>query len=243
MTLRHMIWRLREEFFPERHPYDVLSGCDTSGMMHHRHLGPEATDYQAIDPDVFRATIVHVVEHIDKYNNGCITEHLTEPVIEQVIERADADLSQFTFVDLGCGKGRALLLAEEYDFKKIVGVDFAANFARIASRNAAIVGSARITVVHGDVREFDFPAGRLVVFLYNPFSAEITRSVMQRLISHPDTFYIAYVNPLHACAISSLPGGEIIGKNDWCMIWRFCGGGEAGCVESGSASSSSGQPR
>jgi SAM-dependent methyltransferase len=234
-----MIWRIREEFFPERHPYDVLNGCDTSGMMHRWRLGPESTDYQAIDPDVFRATMAHVVEHINKYNNDYITEHITE----QVIEQTDADLSQFTFVDLGCGKGRALLLAEEYDFKRIVGVDFAAHFTQIASRNAAIVGSANITVVHGDVREFDFPAGRLVVFLYNPFSAKMTRSVMQRLISHPDTFYIAYLNPLHACAISSLPGGEIIGKDDWCTIWKFCGGGEASCVGSSSASPSSGLPR
>jgi hypothetical protein len=60
-----------------------------------------------------------------------------------------------------------------------------------------------------------------VVFLYNPFSARIMRSVMQRLASHPDTVYIAYVNPLHADAISSLPGAEIVAKDDWCAIWRF----------------------
>lgn len=222
MTLRHIIWRLREEFYPEKHPYDVLTGCDTSGMIHYRRLGAEATDYQPVDPDVFRATMAHVIESIRKL--------------------ADADVAEFTFVDLGCGKGRALLLAGEYEFKKIVGVDFSAHLARIAARNAAKAGSARINVVHGDVRDFDFPAGPLVVFLYNPFSARITRSVMQRLISQSDTVYIAYVNPLHADAISSLPGAEIVAKDDWCTIWRF-GAVSQTCAESGAITTATGALR
>jgi SAM-dependent methyltransferase len=192
-----MLWRLREEFYPEKHPYDLLLGCDTSGMIHWRRLGPEATDYQAVDPDVFRATMAHIAG------------------------KPGEDLSRFTFVDLGCGKGRALLLAEECEFKKIVGLDFAKPLVKIASRNAAIVKSQRITVIHGDARDFDFPPGPLVVFLYNPFSERITRGVMQRLNSHANTVYIAYVNPLHAEAVSSQPGAEIIAKDDWCTIWRF----------------------
>ncbi|MGD0962786.1 MAG: class I SAM-dependent methyltransferase [Candidatus Acidiferrales bacterium] len=217
MTLRYILWRLREEFWPEKHPYDILTGCDTSGMIHHRRLGSEASDYQPVDPDVFRATMAHVIGHINEHAG----------------EHANQDVSEFTFVDLGCGKGRALLLAEEYEFRKIVGVDFSADLTRIASRNAEKVGATRITVVHGDVREFDFPAGPLVVLLYNPFSAQITRSVMQRLLSHPGTFYIAYVNPLHGHAVSSLPGAEIVAKDDWCAVWRFGGATPAGCVESG----------
>ena len=195
-----MLWRLREEFYPEKHPYDLLLGCDTSGMIHRRRLGPEATDYQAVDPDVFRATIAHIAR------------------------QPGEDISRFTFVDLGCGKGRALLLAEEYEFKKIVGVDFAKRLVKIASHNAAIVESQRITVIHGDVRDFDLPPGPLVVFLYNPFSERITRGVMQRLNSHPEPFYVAYVNPLYAEAVSSQPGAEIVAKDDWCTIWRFRGG-------------------
>jgi len=203
MTLRHIVWRLREEFYREKHPYDILMGCETSGMIHWRRLGPEATDYQAVDPDVFRATMAHIAG------------------------QPGEDLSRFTFVDLGCGKGRALLLAEEYEFKKIVGVDFVKRLVKIASRNATIVESQRITVSHGDVRDFDFPPGPPVVFLYNPFSERITRGVMQRLNSHPNTVYIAYVNPLHAEAVSSQPGAEIVAKDDWCAIWRFRRGATA----------------
>jgi SAM-dependent methyltransferase len=234
MTLRHIIWRLREEFYPEKHPYDVLTGCDTSGMIHWRRLGAEGTDYQPVDPDVFRATMAHVIDDIELTN-----DHINQ----DSNGRAAEGVAEFTLVDLGCGKGRALLLAEEYDFKKIIGVDFSARLARIASRNAAKVGSSRISAVHGDVREFDFPAGPLVVFLYNPFSARITRSVMQRLISHPDTFYVAYVNPLHADAISSLPGAEIVAKDDWCAIWIFRRDARADGVAAGATQSANGALR
>ncbi len=231
MTLRHIFWRLREEFWPEKHPYDILMGCDTSGMVLGRRLGPEATDYQPVDPDVFRATMAHVIGHV--------TDHVIDHVIDHVNAGTCGAVSEFTFVDLGCGKGRALLLAEEYGFRRIVGVEFSAKLARIASRNAAKAGSARIAVVRSDVRAFDFPEGPLVVFLYNPFSAQITRSVMQRLASRPHTSYIAYVNPLHADAISSLPGAATVAKDDWCTIWRFRAGSRAPCAAPGTAPSAS----
>ena len=192
MTLRHLAWRLCEEFYPEKHPYDVLTGCDTSGMIHHRRLGPDAEDYQPIDPDVFRAALSHIGE----------------------------DFSQFAFVDLGCGKGRALLLAEEYDFQEIVGVEFFVSLAKIAAENAAKVGSHRISVVHADVREFQFPPGRLVVFLYNPFSGAIFRSVMDQLRKHENALYVVYVNPMHGEVISSNPRMKIVATDDWCKVWK-----------------------
>jgi SAM-dependent methyltransferase len=192
MNLRHLVWRLREEFYPEKHPYDELTGCDTSGMIHRRRLGPYAEDYQPIDPDVFRTTLAHIEE----------------------------DVSRFTFVDIGCGKGRALLLAEEYDFAKISGVEFSRRLAKVAAANAATIGSQRISVVCADARHFQFPPGPLVVFLYNPFSGEIFRSVMQRLASHPGILYIAYVNPLHGELISADPRMRIVASDDWCTIWK-----------------------
>ena len=192
MTLRHLVWRLREEFYPERHPYDVLTGCDTSGMVHHRRLGPDAEDYQPIDPDVFCAALAHIREQF----------------------------SPFTFVDLGCGKGRALLLTEKYDFQKIIGVEFSRQLAKIAAANAAKIGSQRISIILADVRQFQFPPTPLVVFLYNPFSAAIFRSVMERLHNHASVLYIVYVNPVHGEAISGDPRMKIIAVDDWCTVWK-----------------------
>lgn len=192
MNLRHLLWRLREEFYPEKHPYDVLTGCDTSGMVHRRRLGPEAEDYQPIDPDVFRNAL---------------------SLIQQ-------DFSQFTFVDLGCGKGRALLLAAEYDFRQIIGVEFSRRLAKIAASNSANAGLYHIHVHHADVRQFAFPAEPLLVFLYNPFSGDIFRTVMDRLRHHASALYIVYVNPVHAGVISPDPRMKIVAGDSWCTIWK-----------------------
>jgi SAM-dependent methyltransferase len=193
MTLRHLVWRLREEFYPEKHPYDEETGCDTSGMIHRRRLGPHAEDYQPVDPEVFRTSLEHIPE----------------------------DLAAFSFVDIGCGKGRALLLAEEYAFRKIIGVESSRKLAKIASANAAKIGSTRISVLHSDARRFEFPPEPLVIFLYNPFSGEILRSVMKQLGQHPSALYIIYVNPVYNDVISSQPHMKLVANDEWCAVWKL----------------------
>jgi SAM-dependent methyltransferase len=83
------------------------------------------------------------------------------------------DFSQFTFVDLGSGKGRTLLLASEYPFRRIVGVEVLPELHRIAEQNIGLYGRAtqvctRIESVCADAREFELPDEPLVLYLFNP---------------------------------------------------------------------------
>ncbi len=192
MTLRHLVWRLREEFYPEKHPFDYLTGCDTSGMVHRHRIAAESEDYQAIDPDIFRACLAHIRE----------------------------DLSRFTFIDLGCGKGRPLLLAEEYNFRRIIGVEISGRLAKVAAANAARVESQRISVVCADARRVRFPSGPLVVFLFNPFRAEILAAVAQRLSQHTNELYVVYINPLYGDLITDIPRMKYFAHDDWCTVWH-----------------------
>ena len=94
--------------------------------------------------------------------------------------------SEFTFVDLGSGKGRVLLMAAPYGFKRIMGVEFMPEWHRIAEENirkfAAQYGIAsRIESFCMDAREFDFPAGPLVVYLFNPFPEPVLAVVLEKL--------------------------------------------------------------
>jgi SAM-dependent methyltransferase len=73
----------------------------------------------------------------------------------------------FAFVDLGSGKGRALLLALKYPFRERIGVEFALELYDVAQTN--LRGQA-VKLVHGDAA---------------------------RLRSHPSTLYVVYVNPFH----------------------------------------------
>lgn len=114
------------------------------------------------------------------------------------------DLSRFAFIDLGCGTGKALLIAWGHGFRKLVGVELAPNLAGIARRNVLRYrgprGSGQIEITEADAREVRFPGDPLVVFLYDPFDGTVMRDVVERLTeslrSSPRPAYVLYHIPL-----------------------------------------------
>lgn len=96
------------------------------------------------------------------------------------------DHSQFTFIDLGSGKGPVLFLAAQYPFRRIVGVEFARELHQQAVENiASFRHSGRrctdIASVHMDAKDFPFPEGNLVLYLFNPFPPRILQSALENL--------------------------------------------------------------
>lgn len=96
------------------------------------------------------------------------------------------DFSQFTFVDLGSGKGRTLLMASEYPFRKIVGVEILPELHRAAEENIAAYRSTtqlcqQIEAVCSDARTFNLPQDPLVLYLFNPLPATGLTLVLKRL--------------------------------------------------------------
>jgi SAM-dependent methyltransferase len=142
---------------------------------------------------------------------------------------AQAGLQDYTFVDLGSGKGRALLMAAPYGFKRIVGVEFVPEWHRAAQENirkfsAAHTGSPPIESVCMDARDFEFPAEPLVVYLFNPFPEPVFVAVMERLrqllLQAPRPVYVAYRFPefdglLQKCGWLE----KIAGTEQW-SVWR-----------------------
>ncbi len=99
-----------------------------------------------------------------------------------------------TLVDLGSGKGRALIIAARMGFQRVIGVEFAAELADIARRNLAITG-ARAEVILGDAGEYALPDGPLGIYLYNPFSVEVMRKIAAQLDGRSGETWVAYLNP------------------------------------------------
>src|SRR5579862_1729723 len=87
------------------------------------------------------------------------------------------NLQTFTFIDLGCGKGKTLLVAANLGFKHLIGVEFANELVEIARANLTKAGIVNAVVEHADAADFNFPSSDIVVYLYNPFSQEIVRKV------------------------------------------------------------------
>ncbi|MGH9634434.1 MAG: class I SAM-dependent methyltransferase [Candidatus Angelobacter sp.] len=109
-------------------------------------------------------------------------------------------LQEFNFIDLGSGKGRVLLMAADYPFKRIIGVELMPKLHRAAQENIAKYPSERqcrqIKSICMDARDFEFPDGPLVVYLFNPFSestfALILKSLRTSVEQAPRPVYVAY---------------------------------------------------
>lgn len=110
-----------------------------------------------------------------------------------------ADPAECSFVDIGAGKGRALLLASKHPFRRLVGVEFARELVEAAQSNLQRL-QPRVELLCQDATEYVFPDGPLVIFLYNPFGAEVMRRVVQRAAQAPGPVWVMYLNPFEeAC--------------------------------------------
>ncbi|MGO9776403.1 MAG: class I SAM-dependent methyltransferase [Terracidiphilus sp.] len=169
-----------------RHPFDEEFGVRTSGLVAGRHLKSghrhdrHATAYYGVAPSVFRALV-------RRWQRS----------------RPAAAMEEFSFLDVGAGMGRAVLLATELPFRQVLGVELNPTLTRIARRNLTVwraSGRARtpMRVVCGDAVEFRFPAGPCLAFLFNPFGAPVMQRLLtvwsRTLAGHPAPLDILYVN-------------------------------------------------
>jgi SAM-dependent methyltransferase len=103
---------------------------------------------------------------------------------------------KLSFIDLGCGKGRTLLVAAGLGFARIIGVEFARELVNTARQNLAKKRIDNAIVEHADAADFPFPNSDFVVYLYNPFSEAVMQKVVARLNEcRAKKFYIIYRVP------------------------------------------------
>ena len=137
------------------------------------------------------------------------SERLYQPTVEEefaeIMRRLeDIDLTAFTFVDLGSGKGRALLMASMYPFARIIGVEVQPELDAIARQNIEVFARPgqlcrRIESLCADAREYHVPAENLVLYLFNPFPAYVLREVLEKLVDSakraPRPIFVLYNAP------------------------------------------------
>lgn len=124
---------------------------------------------------------------------------------QEMLSSLDLHFEEFTFIDLGSGKGRTLLMAADYPFRRIVGVELLPELHRVAQQNIARYKSESqkcfaLESICADARSFSFPPEPLVLYLFNPLPepglAQVISNLEQSLREHPRRAYILYYNPL-----------------------------------------------
>ena len=166
------------------HPFDRLHGTATgslipgydlqTGHRHDRHV----TAYHGVAPSLFGKLIARW---------RTLARH---------------PLEQTAFIDIGAGKGRAMLLAAGYSFRRVVGVEFHPALAAAARSNIELWRAAnhgpKIALHEADVMRLRMPAGPCLLFLFNPFDAVLMDRVLTRLAhrfrDRPGQLDLLYVN-------------------------------------------------
>lgn len=144
--------------------------------------------------------------------------HLYQPSSSVIFEKAMNTLAfNFTdkvFLDIGSGKGRALILAAEAGFKKVIGVEYAAELNDMAHTNIEKVRNrfpnTEFVLNEGDALAYDIPDEVGVIYLFNPFDEEATRGLLQKVkpsFNRTRPMHLVYVNPIH-CHVLQQELGE-----------------------------------
>jgi SAM-dependent methyltransferase len=129
---------------------------------------------------------------------------LFHEMIEELRQHANLDLAQFTFLDLGSGKGRTLLMASDYSFQRIVGVELLPSLHRIAQENLQHYKSESqrcfaLSSICADAVNFPLPENPLVIYLFSPFPEaglrEFLTNLARSLREQPRAVYVLYHNP------------------------------------------------
>lgn len=163
--------------------FDTRFGTDTGGeipvemLAHAPDVAPQAVSYEATDPGAFR----HMIGELPiRYRD-------------------------YAFVDVGSGKGRALLLATAWPWRRIIGVEASPVLHRTAESNVRAWARAgkdtrRIELCNRNASAFhppeDLPA---VLYLFNPFRARVMARLLLELKyslrAAPRDLWIVYYNP------------------------------------------------
>jgi hypothetical protein len=164
----------------------VYLGRKASGLAGKRRLSESAFDRDFGVDTAGSIPLSELDVTSDNWHFGGMYQPVGETVdFDQLLAQLAIPYEQFCFVDLGCGKGRAVLLASSLPFKMTVGVEFSPMLASIATENVRRWPAQRrkcgsVQILCADAAEYEFPDEPFVLFMYNPFG----RPVMDRVVNN-----------------------------------------------------------
>jgi SAM-dependent methyltransferase len=187
-----------------RHPFDVVHNVQTSGLVRGPHLATghvhdkHTTAYYGIAPSVL--------------------EKLCELWRATDLVRPPED---YSFVDIGAGMGRGLLIASQMPFREVVGVELHPDLAAIAQKNidkwrARGLAQSPMRIVCQDATEFEFPRNPCVGYMFNPFGEPVIKKLVRHLesqfASRPSQLDLLYANDEYQ---------DVMAENArWARLWR-----------------------
>lgn len=189
---------------PAVHPFDITHGTETSGLLSGKiiahgtaHHAADLTAYYGIAPSILRALLDLWLREL----------HPLAPIERTV------------FLDVGAGKGRAMLIASEYPFLRVEGIELNPKLADITRRNISIWECAQSSTMlaplllhEDDATRMSLPQEPLLAHLFHPFEDRLLRRFLRHvekdLAAHPRPLDLFYVNAEHDSLLDKHPAFE-----------------------------------
>ncbi len=124
-------------------------------------------------------------------------------ILFSILNKLPKETQNLEFIDYGCGKGRALFVAEQCGFTNLIGVDIAKELIDDANANKLVYQKknkeSKISFLFSDATAYSIPITACVFYFFNPFGEDILQMVIQNikesLRQHPRKIYCVYLNP------------------------------------------------
>jgi len=220
--------RIRDRCFPPKavaDPFDQQYGVETGGFVDGRRLGSghphdrHSSAYWGTPSSLFDGVI-------SLWRDTLITTPYS--------------LRDYTLIDIGCGKGRVVMLASDVGFRKVIGVELNPALASIARQNLAKWQGANhictdIAIHHADALDAPIPESPVLIYFFNSFDAYLTQLLLDRLQALSQTrstpIDFIYTRPEHAELFERVPGMHL----HWSGDVRFSAEDAAADIFHGSA--------
>lgn len=123
--------------------------------------------------------------------HGVYYEGTNAYIFKNAFSSFKIDPSRSCFIDFGSGKGKAMFMAAEMGFRKVIGVEFSIELVEICRANLEIFKAKTNTktefeIIHMDASQYEIPAEANLLFFSNPFNETLTTKVIENVLSSYD---------------------------------------------------------
>ena len=140
---------------------------------------------------------------------------LSFPFLKRYIRKHLNNGRRHSVLDIGCGKGVALLFFSRLSFKRVAGIEYDKKLCRLAAKNLKNApGPVKVYLV--DAADFSMYKYYDTFYLYNPFDGNILEKCADKILltldSRPRKLTVFYCNPVY---------GDILKKKGFKEESRF----------------------
>jgi 16S rRNA G966 N2-methylase RsmD len=191
----YRMWRARGirlpiQYFFQNHLFDIINGTDT-------HFRLEKKDYRE-RPEGFESGVLYMSSPTREVKNS----------LGWIERRLGQSFYDFQFFDLGCGKGKTLIIySRMYGEKpnhRAIGIEYYKLLADIAEKNLKITNTSELCrIYHADARQFHKfrTSEKVILYVYNPFAENVLSDILESCIDLET--YVIYTDPVYQDMVQS----------------------------------------